>query len=174
MFLQQSNCVCFYPRSLAYLVSTSWPSEQCWGQSLSPRVGLKQNQILVGQFQYYTSASCRQDIFVDQRFLQLTWYLPFSFGSLQNTFQYRECQSIEVKVFTELFSCGLQQQSLTIRSVTPLDKTQSQNWKPGLVMRNFQLGLCLPIIQQFHLDDLQLCVPIFQEASAALDFHMTP
>lgn len=48
MFLQQNRNIRFYPQSLAYLVSGSWPPRQCQEWVPSHGLGLKSNQILVG------------------------------------------------------------------------------------------------------------------------------
>lgn len=39
-----------------------------------------------------------------------------------------------------------------------IDISQSQYWKPPLVTKDGQLGPFLPIIWQFHLDHLHLCI----------------
>lgn len=59
-FLFLASCVWFYPRSLGYPVSHSWPSKQYLARTPSSGISLKLNQTLVG----HSQRSCHSYMFM--------------------------------------------------------------------------------------------------------------
>ena len=84
--------LCFYPRSLGYLVSGSWSPKQCQVWVLSHGMGLKSKQTLAS-YSYKLGATifCALAYFASRtdcrsKVLWLGWCLCFSFGRLKSTF----------------------------------------------------------------------------------------
>ena len=81
MFLQQKSSICFFPRSMACLVSGSWLPRQCQAQVSSHGVDLNLNQIMISSSHNFCATMagnhCRS------KGLQLHWCLSFSSDSVQ-------------------------------------------------------------------------------------------
>lgn len=99
-FLLLKSSVCFYPKSMAYLVSGFRSAKQCWEGVPSHVVDLNSDQILVGYFiqdfcQYCTNKTCRQiTLEVQRNYFWVGIYLSLSV--VASTFHYIQYKSIEL------------------------------------------------------------------------------
>lgn len=90
-FIFKTTSVWFYSVSLGYLVSDPGLLKQCQVLALTPPVGLKLNQTLVGYcHKFYTTIVLVYFVirtnYRSKVCGQVGVYISFSFGSLQSTF----------------------------------------------------------------------------------------